>query len=81
VTDRGLNDMRCFRGGFTLGVHKISFLEFSPSNARLDLETILESIKDQKAQKRLQRRVQKAEASDVLVERRRRRQLAPAGIL
>jgi transposase len=30
VTDRGLNDMRCFRGGFTLGVHKIPFLEFSP---------------------------------------------------
>jgi len=34
--------------------------------ARLDLETILPSIKDQAAQKRLQRRVQKAEASDVL---------------
>ena len=34
--------------------------------ARLDLETILPSIKDQEAQKRLQRRVQKAEASDVL---------------
>ena len=32
--------------------------------ARLDLETILSSIKDQEAQKRLQRRVQKAEASD-----------------
>jgi hypothetical protein len=30
VTDRGLNDMRCFRGGLTLGVHKIPFLEFSP---------------------------------------------------
>ena len=29
-SDRGLNDMRCFRGGFTLGVHKIPFLEFSP---------------------------------------------------
>jgi uncharacterized protein (DUF2252 family) len=34
--------------------------------ARLDLETILPSIKDQEAQKRLQRRVRKAEASDVL---------------
>ncbi|MGA8659242.1 MAG: DUF2252 domain-containing protein [Chthoniobacterales bacterium] len=34
--------------------------------ARLDLETILPSIKDQEAQKRLQRREQKAEASDVL---------------
>jgi len=34
--------------------------------ARLDLERILPSIKDQEAQKRLQRRVQKAEASDVL---------------
>jgi uncharacterized protein (DUF2252 family) len=34
--------------------------------ARLDLETILPRIKDQEAQKRLQRRVQKAEASDVL---------------
>ena len=34
--------------------------------ARLDLETILPSIKDQEAQKRLQRRVQKAEASDML---------------
>jgi uncharacterized protein (DUF2252 family) len=34
--------------------------------ARLDLETILPSIKDQEAQKRLQRRVHKAEASDVL---------------
>jgi hypothetical protein len=34
--------------------------------ARLDLETILPSIKDQEAHKRLQRRVQKAEASDVL---------------
>jgi len=34
--------------------------------ARLDLETILPSIKDLEAQKRLQRRVQKAEASDVL---------------
>src|SRR4029077_463101 len=33
---------------------------------RLDLETILPSIRDQEAQKRLQRRVQKAEASDVL---------------
>lgn len=32
--------------------------------ARLDLETILPSIKDQEAQKRLERRVQKAEASD-----------------
>jgi hypothetical protein len=30
VTNRGLNDMRCFRAGFTLGVHKIPFLEFSP---------------------------------------------------
>jgi uncharacterized protein (DUF2252 family) len=34
--------------------------------ARLGLETILPSIKDQEAQKRLQGRVQKAEASDVL---------------
>ena len=34
--------------------------------ARLDLETILPSIKDQEAQKRLQRRVQKTETSDVL---------------
>ena len=33
--------------------------------ARLDLETILPSIKDQEAQKRLERRVQKAEASEV----------------
>jgi uncharacterized protein (DUF2252 family) len=33
--------------------------------ARLDLETILPSIKDQDAQKRLQRRVQKTEGSDV----------------
>ena len=33
--------------------------------ARLDLETILPSIKDQEAQKRLERRVQKAEASDM----------------
>ena len=33
--------------------------------ARLDLETILLSIKDQGAQKRLQRRVQKAEPSEV----------------
>jgi hypothetical protein len=33
--------------------------------ARLDLETILLSIKDQEAQKRLQRRVQKAEPSEV----------------
>ncbi len=32
--------------------------------SRLDLETILPSIKDQEAQKRLERRVQKAEASD-----------------
>ena len=32
--------------------------------ARLDLETILPSIKDQEAQKRLQRRVQKAEADN-----------------
>jgi uncharacterized protein (DUF2252 family) len=32
--------------------------------ARLDLQTILPSIKDQEAQKRLQRRVQKAAASD-----------------
>jgi hypothetical protein len=31
VTDRGLNDMRCFRGGLTLGVHKIPFLEFFPN--------------------------------------------------
>jgi hypothetical protein len=34
--------------------------------ARLDLETILPSIKDKEAQKRLQRRVQKTETSDVL---------------
>jgi hypothetical protein len=34
--------------------------------ARLDLETILPRVKDQEAQKRLQRRVQKAETSDVL---------------
>ena len=34
--------------------------------ARLDLERILPSIKDQEAQKRLLRRVQKAESSDVL---------------
>jgi uncharacterized protein (DUF2252 family) len=34
--------------------------------ARLDLETILPSIKDREAQKRLQQRVQKAEKSDVL---------------
>jgi len=34
--------------------------------ARLDLETIFGSIKDDEARKRLQRRVQKAEASDVL---------------
>jgi uncharacterized protein (DUF2252 family) len=34
--------------------------------ARLDLERILPTIKDREAQKRLQRRVQKAEASDVL---------------
>jgi hypothetical protein len=34
--------------------------------ARLDLETILPSIKDQEAQKRFQRRVQKAEKNDVL---------------
>jgi uncharacterized protein (DUF2252 family) len=34
--------------------------------ARLDLETILPSIKDPEAQKRIQRRVQKAEKSDVL---------------
>ncbi len=34
--------------------------------ARLDLERILPSIKDQEAQKRLERRVRKAEASDVL---------------
>ena len=34
--------------------------------ARLDVETILPSIKDQEAQKRLQRRVQKTETSDVL---------------
>jgi hypothetical protein len=32
--------------------------------ARLDLETILPSIKDQETQKRLERRVRKAEASD-----------------
>jgi len=30
VTDRVLNDMLCFRGELTLGVHKIPFLEFSP---------------------------------------------------
>jgi hypothetical protein len=30
LTDRGLSDTRCFRGGLTLGVHKIPFLEFSP---------------------------------------------------
>jgi Putative restriction endonuclease len=29
VTDRFLNDMRCFRGGLTLGVHKIPFRVFS----------------------------------------------------
>jgi hypothetical protein len=29
VTDRCLNDMRCFRGGLTLGVHKIPFRVFS----------------------------------------------------
>ena len=34
--------------------------------ARLDLETILPTIKDQEAQRRLQRRVQKAQTSDVL---------------
>src|SRR6516164_7790317 len=34
--------------------------------ARLDLETILPTIKDDEARKRLKRRVQKAEASDVL---------------
>jgi hypothetical protein len=33
VTDRGLNDMRCFRGGLTLGVHKIPFLEFFPKTS------------------------------------------------
>ena len=33
--------------------------------ARLDLERILPSIKDQEGQKRLQRRVQKAEADSV----------------
>jgi hypothetical protein len=33
VTDRVLNDMRCFRGELTLGVHKIPFLEFSPEMA------------------------------------------------
>ncbi len=33
--------------------------------SRLDLETILPSIKDQEAEKRLERRVRKAEASDV----------------
>src|ERR1700720_973926 len=27
--DRCLNDMRCFRGGLTLGVHKIPFRVFS----------------------------------------------------
>jgi hypothetical protein len=31
VTDPGLNDICCFRGELTLGVHKIPFLEFSPS--------------------------------------------------
>ena len=35
VTNRGLNDMRCFRGGLTLGVHKIPFLEFSPITSSL----------------------------------------------
>ena len=34
--------------------------------ARLDLERVLPTIKDREAQKRLERRVQKAEASDVL---------------
>jgi hypothetical protein len=29
-----LNDMLCFRGELTLGVHKIPFLEFSPSRTR-----------------------------------------------
>jgi hypothetical protein len=35
VTDRVLNDMLCFRGELTLGVHKIPFLEFSPINSTL----------------------------------------------
>jgi hypothetical protein len=30
LTDRGLINTRCFRGGLTLGVHNIPFLEFSP---------------------------------------------------
>jgi hypothetical protein len=34
VTDPGLNDICCFRGGLTLGVHKIPFLEFSPLSRR-----------------------------------------------
>jgi hypothetical protein len=31
VTDRCLNDMRCFRGGLTLSVLKIPFRVFSSS--------------------------------------------------
>jgi len=34
VTDRVLNDMLCFRGELTLGVHKIPFLEFSRKCSR-----------------------------------------------
>jgi hypothetical protein len=33
VTDRVLNDVLCFGGELTLGVHKIPFLEFSPTTA------------------------------------------------
>jgi hypothetical protein len=32
VTDRCLNDMHCFGGGLTLGVHKIPFRVFSSYN-------------------------------------------------
>jgi hypothetical protein len=37
VTDRFLNDMRCFRGGLTLGVHKIPFRVFSSYLLELSL--------------------------------------------
>ena len=35
MTDRCLNDMRCFRGGLTLGVRKIPFRVFSSNKLPL----------------------------------------------
>jgi NitT/TauT family transport system substrate-binding protein len=47
VTDRCLNDMRCFRGGLTLGVHKIPFRVFSSIGPGVEAQVLPTQNPDQ----------------------------------